>query len=141
VFQKILLAYDGSRGAEKALHVAIDLAARYEAELHCIAVAESLAQHKGRIVGGSLRTEQEAEDYFRLLTIHAGQAAASAGVRLDTHTLTGHEAETIATFATVYRFDLLIVGFTGHSNVAGHAWGSTSQSLARLAPCSVLVVK
>jgi nucleotide-binding universal stress UspA family protein len=38
-------------------------------------------------------------------------------------------------------FDLLVIGFMGHSAVFGRIWGSTSQNLTRLSPCSVLVVK
>ena len=41
----------------------------------------------------------------------------------------------------VHRFDLLVVGFMGHSTIFGHEWGSTSQNLMRLAPCAVLVAK
>jgi nucleotide-binding universal stress UspA family protein len=37
--------------------------------------------------------------------------------------------------------DLLVVGFMGHSRIFERVWGSTSQTLTRLAPCSVLVAK
>jgi nucleotide-binding universal stress UspA family protein len=141
MFQKILVANDGSRGAQKALQVAIDLTKHYEAELHSISIAESQAQHKVKVVGGSLRTEQDAEDYFRILTIHAGQGAAASGVQLNSHVLTGHEVETIATFVKSHRCDLLVIGFMGHSKIFGQNWGSTSQNLTKLAPCTVLVVK
>jgi len=33
------------------------------------------------------------------------------------------------------------VGFMGHSRIYERIWGSTSQSLTRLSPCSVLVAK
>ncbi len=38
-------------------------------------------------------------------------------------------------------FDLLVIGFMGHSRIFEWVWGSTSQTLTRLAPCSVLVGK
>jgi len=38
-------------------------------------------------------------------------------------------------------FDLLVIGFMGHSAVYDRVMGSTCQSLVRLAPCAVLVVK
>ena len=38
-------------------------------------------------------------------------------------------------------FDLLVVGFMGHSRVFDRIWGGSSQNLTRLAPCSVLLVK
>ena len=53
----------------------------------------------------------------------------------------GHEAETIVTFAKEGRFDLLVIGFVGHSNIWGRIMGSTTQNISRLAPCSVVIVK
>jgi nucleotide-binding universal stress UspA family protein len=47
----------------------------------------------------------------------------------------------IVDFAAQGEFDLLVVGFTGHSAIYEHLWGGTSQNLARMAHCSVLVVK
>jgi nucleotide-binding universal stress UspA family protein len=38
-------------------------------------------------------------------------------------------------------FDLLVVGFTGHSAVYEPLWGGASHNLTRMAPCSVMVVK
>jgi nucleotide-binding universal stress UspA family protein len=53
----------------------------------------------------------------------------------------GHEVETIIDFCREGGFDLLVVGFMGHSRIYERIWGSTSQTLTRLAPCSVLVAK
>jgi nucleotide-binding universal stress UspA family protein len=55
--------------------------------------------------------------------------------------LPGHEVETIITAARDGKFDLLVVGFVGHSNVFGRVMGSTTQNISRLSPCSVLIVK
>ena len=38
-------------------------------------------------------------------------------------------------------FDLLVIGFMGHSALYDRVMGSTCHSLVRLAPCTVLVVK
>ena len=53
----------------------------------------------------------------------------------------GHEVKAIVDFAAQGGFDLLVVGFTGHSAAYEHLWGGTSHNLTRMAPCSVLVVK
>lgn len=53
----------------------------------------------------------------------------------------GHEVESIATFCKEGGFDLLVIGFMGHSRIFERIWGSTSQTVTRVAPCSVLVVK
>lgn len=141
MFRKILVANDGSEGAKRALRVACSLAKQYEAELHSITVEEHQPSHAARVLGGELRSDQKAQDYYRLLTIDAGQTATASGVRLTSHVLPGHEVETIVTFAQEHQFDLLVIGFMGHSKIFGQHWGSTSHNLTQLVPCSVLVVK
>ncbi|TLY26636.1 MAG: universal stress protein [Nitrospirae bacterium] len=140
MFRKILVANDGSDGAKKAVHVAIDLAKRYEAELHEISVEEHLP-HYAATVGEVVEAKQEAAEYFRQVIREAEQAAVAHGVRLTSHVVPGHEVETIVTFAKNYGVDLLVIDFMGHSKIFGRIWGSTSQNLTKLSPCTVLVVK
>ena len=137
-FRKILVANDGSDRARKALAAAAELAQVYEAELHVITIEERLPQHQGSVIGGELRSKTQAADYMARTTIQAGMFATNHGARLIPHVLSGHEVETIVTFLATHGFDLLVVGFLGHSRVLGGEWGSTSQNLARLTPCSVL---
>lgn len=140
MIEKILVANDGSEGATKAVRLAIDLARRYGSELHAISVEEHLP-HYAATVGEVMEAKQEAADYFRRVTREAESLAEAAGVRITSHVLPGHEVETIVTFAKDQGFDLLIIGFMGHSKIFGRIWGSTSQNIAKLAPCSVLIVK
>jgi nucleotide-binding universal stress UspA family protein len=140
MFHKILVANDGSEGAKKAVRVAIDLAKRYGAELHEISVEERLP-HYAATVGEVVEAKQEAVDYFRRVTKETEQAALAQGLRLTSHVVPGHEVETIVTFAKNNGVDLLVIGFMGHSKIFGRIWGSTSQNLTKLSPCTVLVVK
>ena len=48
---------------------------------------------------------------------------------------------TIAEFCRERSFDVLVVGFMGHSMLYNRIIGSTTDRLVDLAPCSVLVVK
>ena len=140
MFRKILLGNDGSEGAKKALQAAIDLAKRYDAELHEICIEEHLP-HYAATVGEVVETKQEATDYFRRVTREAELIAEARGIRLASHVLPGHAVETIVQFVKHRDIDLLVVGFMGHSRLFERIWGGTSQNLTRLAPCSVLVVK
>ncbi|HEY5594905.1 MAG TPA: universal stress protein [Nitrospiria bacterium] len=140
MFSKILVAHDGSEGAKKALSLAIDLAKRYQAELHTLSVEEHLP-HYAATVGEVLEARVEADDYFKKITKEAKTLAAQQGVTLHAHVVPGHEVETVVTFAKEKGFDLLVIGFMGHSKIFGRIWGSTSQNLTRLSPCTVLVVK
>lgn len=140
MFRTILVGNDGSEGAKKALQAAIDLAKRYDAELHEICI-EAHLPHYAATVGEVVEAKQEATDYFRRVTRNAELVAEAHGVRLTSHVLPGHEVKTIIQFVKDRSFDLLVIGFMGHSRVFDHIWGGTSQNLTRLASCSVLVVK
>ena len=140
MWHKILVGLDGSDGAAKALAVAVKLAAQFGADLHSISVEEKLP-HYAATVGEVMESKQEAAEYFRKITAEAQQTAKAAGVTLRCHVLPGHEVETIVTFAKEKGFDLLVIGFMGHSRIFGRIWGSTSQNLTKLSPCTVLVVK
>ena len=140
MWRKILVGHDGSEGAKKALSAAITLASRFGAELHSISVEERLP-HYAATVGEVLESKQESADYFRKITAEAQGQAQSFGVTLRCHVMPGHEVETIVTFAKDHGFDLFVIGFMGHSKIFGRIWGSTSQNLTKLSPCTVLVVK
>jgi nucleotide-binding universal stress UspA family protein len=140
MFRNILIGNDGSEGAKKALRAALDLAKRYDAEVHEICI-EAHLPHYAATVGEVVEAKQEATDYFRRVTRDAELIAEAFGIRLTSHVVPGHEVETIVQFVKDRGFDLLVIGFMGHSRIFDHIWGGTSQNLTRLASCSVLVVK
>ena len=121
LFQNILVANDGKEGARKALVAAIELVRIYEAELHVMTVEEHLLQHQGSVISGELRPKAQAAEYLQSAMIQAGLTATASRVRLTPHVFAGHEVETIVTFIAEHRFDLLVVGFRGHSTIFGHA--------------------
>ena len=141
VFHKILLAYDGSPGSRKALKIAVQLADHVDAELHCICVEENLP-HYAATLGEVEEAKAERDVYFEKLIKEARQTAWDlAEIDLHCRVVAGHEVEAIVTAAREGKFELLVVGFTGHSNIFGRVMGSTTQSLSRLSPCTVLIVK
>ena len=87
-----------------------------------------------------MEAKQEAAQYFRKVIGEAELLARAEGIRMISHVLPGHEVETIVTFAKDHAFDMLVIGFMGHSKIFGRIWGSTSQNLTKLSPCTVLVV-
>ena len=141
VFHKILLAYDGSPGSRKALQVAVRLADHVDAELHCICVEEKLP-HYAATLGEVDEAKAERDAYFEKLIKEARQTAWDlAEIDLQCRVVPGHEVEAIVTAAREGKFELLVVGFVGHSNIFGRVMGSTTQNLSRLAPCTVMIVK
>ncbi len=140
MFKKILVANDGSEGAKHALKVAIDLAKKYSAELYSISVEEGVP-HYAATIGEVDEFRREANEYFRKINDEAVEAARKEGINLHIKVQAGHEVETIVNFAKNSKFDLLVIGFMGHSKIFGRVWGSTSQNITKLSPCTVIVVK
>lgn len=146
MFNRILVAHDGSPGARKALQLAIHFAKQYEAELSQITVKECFPRYVEE-VGGSvglgrvLSTEQEATDYSHQVCTEGSRAATAVGVKLIPHAVHGDALDEIARIMREQGFVLLVVGYNGHSASIGHDWGSTSQQLVQLIACNVLVVK
>lgn len=140
MFNKILVANDGSPGARRAVKLAAELAARFGAEFHSISVEEGLPHYAATIDEVDAVKEKE-NHYFEQVSREAGEIAVAAGIELKAHVIPGHEVETIIDFCREGGFDLLVVGFMGHSRIYERIWGSTSQTLTRLAPCSVLLAK
>ena len=137
--RKILHGLDGSEGSFKALAEALDLAKEYQAELHTVSV-EELPRYPGT-VGEVIEEKAAANGRFRDAIAQARAMAESAGMMLQPHVIVGHEVKTIVEFIKHNEIDLLVIGFMGHSALYDRVMGSTCQSLVRLAPCSVLVVK
>jgi len=140
MFKKILVGYDGSDGAKKALKAAIDIAKHYGSELYSISAEEDLP-HYAATVGEVLEAKAEKNGYFAKLVEEAKEMAAKEGVTLLSKVVAGHEVETIVDYARNHHFDLVVIGFMGHSKIYDRVWGSTSQNITRLVPCTVLVVK
>jgi nucleotide-binding universal stress UspA family protein/CBS-domain-containing membrane protein len=140
MFKRILVAYDGSEGAQAALRLGIALAKGPGAELYSISVEEHLPRYAASIseIEGA---REQIDEHFRALTKEARDMAALQGVELDTALRQGHELGSILDFVRERRADLLVMGSLGHSRILERLIGSTSLSLLRLAPCSVLIVR
>jgi nucleotide-binding universal stress UspA family protein len=139
MYRKILVANDGSPGALKALAAAIETAKRDSAALHMVTV-EELPRFAASI--DEVEEEKaEANHRFAPVIETARAQAQAAGVALETHLLAGHPVHTIVALINAEHFELLVVGFMGHTRLYEQIIGSTTERLVRLAPCAVLGVK
>ena len=136
---KILIANDGSAGAARALTAALALARLEKAELHMVSV-EELPQFAASI-DEVIEEKEEANHRFVAVIARAATEAKSRRVKLTTHIAAGHAVPSIVEMIERDHFDLLVVGFMGHTALYNRLIGSTTDRLVELAPCSVLVVK
>jgi nucleotide-binding universal stress UspA family protein len=130
MFRKILLAYDGSEGADTALNAGINLAKIHRAELWALAVQEKLPRFSGTIDEVQEEKQFADEQYGKLLD--------AAKVRAKT---AGIELKTLMAVAKEGKFDLVLVGHSGLSGVWAAFLGTTAEKVSRHAPCSVLIVR
>jgi nucleotide-binding universal stress UspA family protein len=139
MFEKILVAIDGSPASEKALAAAVDLTAHYQAELTAVGVAE--VPEVVAMVDEVDEIRQQTEGHMRRVGEAAVEYARSRGVLLRSVVLRGHAADAIVRYAEAERVGLVLVGQHGHSRIARFFLGSTSDRVSEHAPCSVMIVK
>jgi nucleotide-binding universal stress UspA family protein len=139
MYRRMLVANDGSPGGAKALAAALELAKRLVVELDMVCV-EELPRVPASI--GELREERaEAGRLFRRVIERAREQAQASGVVFDAHVVAGHAVTSIVEFVERGGYDLLVIGYLGHSALYNRLIGSTTDRLVELAPCKLLVVK
>jgi nucleotide-binding universal stress UspA family protein len=138
MFNKILLAYDGSLPARKAFERCLELARLGGAELAIVNV---------------LRPPEFAEDVETEALIESARArsqtelaqlatlAAAGGAHVMTHIRVGHPAEQIIAVAEEWGADLIVTGHRGQGLFERWLLGSVSRVVIAYARCAVLVVR
>ena len=140
MFRKILLAYDGSAGAKRALDMALELASVSDAELWALAVEERLPHYAATI--DEVEGEHEFSNrYYQEALSVAYLRALKASVELKSEIRAGHAARTIVDFAKEGGFDLVVLGSSGHSKVWAMFLGTTAEKVSRHVLCTVLIVR
>lgn len=140
MFQKILLAYDGSTGAKQALDVVVQLALVAHAEVWAIAVEERLP-HLAATIDEMEEEKAFANQFFEECLETAYAYAKNHGVELRRVIRAGHVAHTIINFTKEENFDLVVLGRSGHSGVWAMFLGTTAEKVSRHVACSVLLVR
>jgi nucleotide-binding universal stress UspA family protein len=139
MFNKILVAIDGSPASEKALAAAVDLAAHYQADLTALSVA--VTPEVVGMVDEVDEMRQSAETHFRQIGEAAVNYARSRGLALRSVVVRGHAADAIVRYAEGEGMNLVVMGQHGHSRIARFFLGSTTDRVSEHCPCTVMIVK
>ncbi len=131
----VVLAYDGSPDADRAVRWAVQIAQQYGAPLQLV-TAREVVPEPVRVAGGRTEWEQAAED---LLARGARLVAESGGREPEQLAVFLPPVEALLTIGRTAR--LLVVGARGHTRLGGVLLGSVSQHVSRHAPCPVAVVR
>jgi nucleotide-binding universal stress UspA family protein len=139
MFEKILLATDGSFHAKKALEYAQDLALRDDAQVIVVHAFERVPAYLGepwveRVISRHVASGQKV----------ANDAAAElqeAGVDVIVEVVEGPPADAILRVANVRQPDLIVMGSRGHGDLASLLLGSVSHRVLAHTHTPVLIVK
>jgi membrane fusion protein, multidrug efflux system len=140
VYQRVLLAYDGSIEGRTALREGALLARRYGAQVFVLSVIREAAGTKlGEGVGGG-GVAQQRVDYERVLQ-EGMERLAALGFQASGKLVIGEPAREIAAYAEQVGADLVVVGHRRQSAL-GRWWsGPTGAYLSDHLRCSLLVCR
>lgn len=139
MFERILLAVDGSDHAMRAAKVAADLARCMKSELRIVVAFDPIPPYLG---------EPNLQDAINA-RLNDAQATLQKAVEqvgdvpgeLRTDLIEGNSAEVIIEVAKTRDSDLIVMGSRGLGRLAGLVLGSNSQKVVSHAPCPVLIVR
>ncbi|MFN8434571.1 MAG: universal stress protein [Anaerolineales bacterium] len=140
MFERILLAVDGSEHALHATRKAAELARLMKPQEFRIVVAyDPIPLYLGEPNMQLVITNRkgEAEEVLKAATQEVG----TLPCELHTEILEGDPASAILEVAKIRNSDVIIMGSRGLGRLAGLLLGSTSQKVVSHAPCPVLIVR
>ena len=139
MFNKVLVANDGSGNAFKALELAGRLVAQGGGELHVMVVEE--VPEVVEIIGEVKEVKSAEDRQARAIIKRSELIAGRMGVAIQAHVATGHVVRNIVDYATEGAFDLIVIGATGHAALYERMLGTRADRIAHLARCPVLIAR
>ncbi|MDF9409447.1 MAG: Universal stress protein family protein [Pelotomaculum sp. PtaB.Bin013] len=139
MFNRVLVVYDGSPGAKRALNSGLKLAKMVGSECHLVKLLKK-PEHVSDIkafhqeAAGELTFVEKESDRPRFLT-------SLAGFDLPTHTIAGESCEELKNFVQKGMFDLVVVTPRKDNMIKDIFFGSYVEKLLRKSDISVLVVQ
>jgi nucleotide-binding universal stress UspA family protein len=139
MFERILLAVDGSNHAQRALEYARDLALRDNALVIVVHAFEPIPEW----VGEPMRDDLIAREVHVGWDIanHAAEELKDVGIAVDVQVLQGPPAEAILRVAEGHRTDLIVMGTRGRGELTSLLLGSVSHRVLAHSHVPVMVVR
>ncbi len=144
MYQRIMVAVDGSDTSKRGLQEAINLAKDQKAKLAITHVIDLVVVYgAGQFPGAYI---EAARDLARETIEHARKTSIATGIDPEIQspeivTAGYHVADTIAQLARDWKADLLVVGTHGRRGVSRFLLGSVAERIVRVAPCPLLLVR
>jgi nucleotide-binding universal stress UspA family protein len=139
LFDKILIATDGSKYSQGAALTGLEIARLHGSKVFVLYVVDTRALNvaTGMPAPGNLYTVLEDEGKRAI-----DEVKKMAGdLPVETFVLSGYPGSAIVDFAKDNGIDLIVMGTLGKSGIEKLLLGSVADRVIRHAPCPVLVVK
>ncbi|PKL59995.1 MAG: universal stress protein [Methanomicrobiales archaeon HGW-Methanomicrobiales-4] len=141
MFQKIVLATDGSDNAQRAAQAAIDLAKGLSLSSIMITHIITNPPDQSRMVKAQFDVHTLLEDDAKAALQRTIDVLSLAGLSYDLKVAIGDPSVEIVDIAKKEMADLIIIGSRGLGTLQGILLGSVSQKIAQAASCPVMIVK
>jgi nucleotide-binding universal stress UspA family protein len=139
MFQRILIAWDGSEVALRAFDVAIDLTRRFEGELLAVSIAHSPAHAETET--DREESSQAARRYLEATFAEVRDRAERAGIAVAHEVLAGEDAAgALLDYAHEHGFDLLVCGHHHERRAGRLLLRGAAEALVRRSRIPILVV-
>ena len=144
MYQRIMVAVDGSDTSAKGLREAIALAKDQRAKLAIVHVIDIVVvfgagQFPGAYIEATRELARETIEKARKTAVDAGIEPEVQSPEIVTSGY--HVADTIAQLACDWKTDLLVIGTHGRRGVSRMLIGSVAERVVRVAPCPLLLVR
>lgn len=139
MFEKMLVATDGSADAAEALKYAGDLAMRDDAQVVVVHAFESVPSYLGEPMRDQIMERHVSR--ARDLASEATQVLQSRGVSTEVEVLEGPPADAILRVADTRGVDLIVMGSRGRGAMTSLLLGSVSHRVLAHAHAPVLIVR
>lgn len=139
MFNRIMVAFDDSAHAHRALEMGFKMAKVHNSHLHLVTVIQ-LPDYAGTVdeVDENIR---EGKKFYQEAIAGAVAEGEKRGIRISSRILYGHIGQFLVRYAAENNIDLIITGSRGKSEVEKLLLGSVSNYLSRHARCPVLIVR
>jgi len=138
--KKVVVAVDGSPHADRALDLAIEMAAKFQVPLVAVHVVVPPYVPPEPYATGSAGLELAIREYGEHVAKQAAEKASAATISAAWRVETGSPAEMLVETAQAEGADLIVVGSRGQGALRRVLLGSVSDRVVRISTIPVLVV-
>lgn len=145
MYKRIIVAIDASSTSKRALREAIKLAKEWKSVLRIVHVVDLVAFY-AETPYGLTKYEASVRKSGEQILRHAAAIAHKAGIKSKTRLLEVQQvreriADKVARESKDWRAELIVIGTHGRRGVSRLFLGSVAESIVRIAPTAVLLIR